>query len=86
MAAFASDPGNSSTIVYQRVDFLIDPYSFSQSCKSGRVFRVGFGPGSGLKLTTISGLIRAWDVLFVLSAQKYNQNNLATLLDFSDLT
>ena len=88
MAAFAFDPRNSSTIVYQRVDYLIDPYSSSQSCKSGRVFRVGFGfgPGSGLKLTKISGLIRAWDVLFVLSAQKYNQNNLATLLNFSDLT
>ena len=57
-----------------------------QSCKSGRAFRVGFGPGSGLKLTKISGLIRAWDVLFVLGAQKYNQSNLATLLNFSDLT
>ena len=42
--------------------------------------------GSGLKLTKISGLIRAWDVLFVLGAQKYNKNNLATLLNFSDLT
>ena len=43
-----------------------------QSCKSGRAFRVGFGfgPGSGLKLTKISGLIRAWDVLFVLGVQK----------------
>ena len=57
-----------------------------QSCKSGRAFRVGFGPGSGLKLKKILGLIRAWDVLFGLGAQKYNQNNLATLLNFSDLT
>ena len=46
----------------------------------------GSGLGSGLKLTKISGLIRARDVLFVLSAQKSNQNNLATLLNFSDLT
>ena len=43
-----------------------------QSCKSGRYFRVGFGP----KGDKISGLIRAWDVLFVLGAQKYNKNNL----------
>ena len=51
------------------------------------VSRAGlFGSGSGPKLTKISGLIRAWDVLFVLGAQKYNQNNLATLLNFSDLT
>ena len=62
------------------------PELAGQSCKSGRAFRVGFGPGSGPKLTKTSGLIRAWDVLFVLSAQKYNQNNLATLLNFSDLT
>ena len=46
-----------------------------QRCKSGRDFRVGFGP----KVDKISGLIRAWDVLFVKGAQKYNQNNLATL-------
>ena len=45
-----------------------------------------FGSGSGLKLTKISGLIGAWDVLFVSKAQKSNQNNLATLLDFWDLT
>ena len=45
-----------------------------------------FGSGSGLKLTKISELIRAWDVLFVLGAQKCNQNNLATLVNFSDLT
>ena len=51
-----------------------------------RAFRVGFGPGSGLKLTKISGLIRAWDVHFVLGVQKNNQNNLAILLNFLDLT
>ena len=50
------------------------------------VSRAGFGSGSGLKLTKISDLILASDILFVLSAQKYNQNNLATLLNFSDLT
>ena len=33
--------------------------------------RVGFGP----ELPKILGLIRAWDVLFVLDAQKLNQNN-----------
>ena len=53
-----------------------------QSCKSGRTFRVGFGP----KVDKIAGLIRACDVLFVLGAQKYNQNKLATFLKFSDLT
>ena len=57
-----------------------------RSCKSGRAFRVGFGPGMGLKLTKISGLIRAWDVLFVLGVQRNNQNKLATLLNFLDLT
>ena len=37
------------------------------------VSRAGlFGSGSGLKLTKIAGLIRAWDVRFVLGAQKYN--------------
>ena len=46
----------------------------------------GSGPGSGPKLTKISGLIRARGELFVLCAQKYNQNNLAILLNFSDLT
>ena len=51
------------------------------------VSRAGlFGSGSGLKLTKISGLFRAWDVLFVLGAQKYNQINLATLMNFPDLT
>ena len=51
------------------------------------VSRAGlFGSGSGLKLTKILGLIRAWDVLFIFGAQKYNQNNLATLLNFSNLT
>ena len=36
-------------------------FTLIQSCKSGRAFRVGFefGPGSGLKLTKHSGLIRA---------------------------
>ena len=53
-----------------------------QSCKSGRAFRVGFGP----KLTKILGLIRAWEVLLVLGVQKYNQNNLETLISFLDLT
>ena len=53
-----------------------------QSYKSGRAFRVWFGP----KVDKISGLIRAWDVLLVLDAQTYHQNNLATLLNFSDLT
>ena len=61
-------------------------YKVSQSCKSGRAFRVGFGPGSGLKLTKMSGLIRAWDELFVLGVQKNNQNYLAILLNFKDLT
>ena len=60
--------------------------SRKRSCESGRAFRVGFGPGSGLKLTKISGLNWTWDVLFVSRAQKYNQNNLATLLNFLDLT
>ena len=62
--------------------------SVFQSCKSRRAFQVefGLGPGLGLKLAKISGLIRAWEVLFVLGEQKYNQNNLATLLNFSDLT
>ena len=51
------------------------------------VSRAGlFGSGSGLKFTKMSGLIRALDVLFAISAQKYNQNNLVTLLNFSDLT
>ena len=45
-----------------------------QNCKSTGIF----GSGSGLKMTQISGLIRAWDVLFVSGAQKYTQNNLAT--------
>ena len=47
---------------------------------SGRV-RAKFGP----KVDKTLGLIRARDVLFVLRAQNYNQNNLATLLNFSDL-
>ena len=53
-----------------------------QSYKSGRAFHVEFGP----KVDKISGLIRAWDMLFVLDAKKYNQNILATLPNFSDLT
>ena len=46
----------------------------------------GSGSGSGLKLTKISGLIWAGNVLFTLDEQKYNQNNLATSLNFSDQT
>ena len=49
-----------------------------QSCESGRAFRVGFWP----KVDKISGLIGAWNVLFVLDAQKYNQNYLAITLTF----
>ena len=62
--------------------------TFFQPQYLGRVVsRAGlFGSGSGLKLTKTSGLFRAWDMLFVLGAQKYNQNNLATLLNFSDLS
>ena len=35
--------------------------NLGHSCKSGQAFRVGLGfdPDSGLKLTNISGLIRA---------------------------
>ena len=51
-----------------------------QSCKSSRAFQVGFGP----QVDKISGLFRVLDVLFALGAQKYNQNNLTTLLNFSD--
>ena len=59
----------------------------AKSVSTKVVSRAGlFGSGSGPKLTKMSSLIRAWDVLFVLGAQKYNQNNLATLLNFSDLT
>ena len=54
------------------------------------VSRVGlFGLGSagfGPKVDKIYGLAPAWDELFVLGAQKYNQNNLASLLNFSELT
>ena len=53
-----------------------------QSYKSSRAFHVEFGP----KVDKISGLIRAWDMLLVLGTQKYNQNNWATSLNFSDLT
>ena len=47
--------------VSENADLLTSTMSSSslQSCKSGRAFRFGFGPGSGLKLTKISGLIRA---------------------------
>ena len=60
-----------------------------QSCTSAGRFGSSserFGPGLGLKLTKISVLIWAWDVFFVLGAQKCNQNKFATLLNFSDLT
>ena len=57
-------------------------HAFDQELQVGPAFRVRFGP----KVDKISGLIRAWDVLFVLGAQKYNQNNLATLLNSSDVT
>ena len=74
---------------YERLKLaLLKRYDFTEFryCRSRVVSRVGlFELGSGLKLTKISGLIRAQDVLFVLGAQKYNQNNLATLLNFSDL-
>ena len=51
------------------------------------VSRAGlFRSGSGSRLKKISILIRAWDVLFVLDAQKYKQNNLAKMQNFSDLT
>ena len=53
-----------------------------QSYKSGWVFQVGFRP----KVDKISGLIWTWAMPFVLGAQKENQNNLTTLLNFSDLT
>ena len=55
--------------------------SEAELCRTGL-----FGSGLGLKLTKISGLIWAWDILFVLGAQKGNQTNLATLLNFSGLT
>ena len=48
---------------------------------SGRV-RAGFRP----KVDKNGGLNSAWEVFFVLGAQKYNQNNLATLLKFSNLS
>ena len=61
--------------------------SSSTSVRPRVVSRAGlFGSGSGLKLTKVSGLILAREVLFVLGAQKYNQNKLATLLNFSDRT
>ena len=74
---------SNSFILY----FCAERHRTHQSCKSGRAFRVGFGfgPGSGLKLTKILGLIWAWDLIRVFGSQKFNQNNLATLLSFSDL-
>ena len=57
-----------------------------QSCKSGRAFRVGFGFWPKVDKHFGLTVIWAWDVFFVLGAQKYNQNNLAALLNFSDLT
>ena len=50
----------------------------TQNCKLGWAFRVGFGP----KIDKVLGLIRVWVVLFLLGAQKYNQNNLAITLTF----
>ena len=49
-------------------DFVVNGQNYhlpNQSYKSGRAFRIGFsfGPGLGLKLKKISGLIQAWDVL-----------------------
>ena len=67
---------------------MVQKYRLEVKYTSGQDFRVGFGfrPHSGLKLTKILGLIRSRDVLFVLGAKKYNQNDLATLLNFSDDT
>ena len=56
--------------------------SLSQSCKTGRAFRVGFGPKVGKNFGHNSGLKRT----FCLRCTNLNQNNLATLLNFSDLT
>ena len=53
-----------------------------QSCKSGRAFRYRSGP----KVDKNFGLNSAGDVLFVLGVQKDDQNNLAILLKFLDLT
>ena len=73
---------------YRRFYFAMLERCSEQSCKSGRAFRFEFefGPGSGLKLTKTSGFVCVWDVLFVVGAQKYNQNNSATSLNFLDLT
>ena len=48
-------------IVFAQLYRVIMIYDIVQSCKSYRAFRVGFkfGPGSDIKLTKISGLIRA---------------------------
>ena len=48
---------------------------------SGRACRVQVRAAFGPKVDKILGLIRALDMLFVLGAQKYNQNNLAKLLN-----
>ena len=50
-----------------------------QSCKSGRAFRVGFGP-------KVDKNFGPETCFFVLGAHKYNESNLATSLNFSDLT
>ena len=54
-----------------------------QSCKLGRAFRVGFRPRVDKNFGLYSGLRRTF---CLIGAQKYNQNNMATLLNFSDLT
>ena len=56
---------------------MVDPEFLIRPGFSGRV-RAVFEP----KLLKILDLIRAGDVLFVLDAQKYNQNNLAITLIF----
>ena len=53
-----------------------------QKCKSGRAFSIGLGPGLGLKLVKNFG----HKTYFCLKCTKYDQNYLATLLNFSDLT
>ena len=56
--------------------------SLSQSCTTSRAFRVGFGPKVGKNFGDNSGLKHT----FRLRCTTHNQNNLATLLNFSDLT
>ena len=55
---------------------------WDRSCKSGRAFRVGFGPKVDKNFGLNSGLRRA----FCLRCSTYDQNNLTALLNFSDLT